>query len=226
MISYDEIYDRFVNLVDDPQLNRAYVENPIQFKKLAYNFLENGLSNFTSPPQICSLLAQQQHPDGNLEIFDGDGGKTYKITMDIPEGADLMGFIAGKPDFDAVIENGEITFSRSVSKGVKCAVEWYTVGGFITNLEQHSGRMSGLSMRQRVVEILARCMVIAWADKEQNFMLDIRNLLNDTDFRLHSPANSLKSKREWVNDLRFEIYTLQTKLDWDLRNITKSHYNY
>ena len=81
-------------------------------------------------------------------------------------------------------------------------------------------------MRQRVVEILARCMVIAWADKEQNFMLDIRNLLNDTDFRLHSPANSLKSKREWVNDLRFEIYTLQTKLDWDLRNITKSHYNY
>ena len=67
---------------------------------------------------------------------------------------------------------------------------------------------------------------IGWADKEQNFMLDIRNLLNDTDFKLHSPANSLKSKMDWVNSLRFEIYTLQTKLDWDLRNITISYYNY
>lgn len=226
MISYGEIYDRFVNLVDDPQLNRAYVENPIQFKKIAYNFLENGLSNFTSPPQICGLLAQQQHPDGSLEIFDGDGGETYTITMKVPEGAEFMGFIAGKPDYNAVVENNQIIFSRPISKGVKCAVEWYTSGAFTADLKYASGEMSTLSMRQRVVEILARCMVIAWADKEQNFMLDIRNLLNDTDFKLHSPANSLKSKREWVNDLRFEIYTLQTKLDWDLRNITKSHYNY
>ncbi len=57
-------------------------------------------------------------------------------------------------------------------------------------------------------------------------MLDIRNLLTDTDFKLYSPANSLKSKKEWVESLRYEIYSLQTKLDWDFRNINKSYYGY
>lgn len=226
MISFTEIYDRFINLVDDPQLNRAYVENPIQFKKLAYNFLINGLSNFTSPPQVSDLLAEQENPDGNLEIFDGNGTNEYQLDMVIPDGVDVMLFIAEKPDKDGYVKNGKAYFSRSVSKGVKCAVEWYSAGAFTADLGKTSGGMKTAALYKRVVEILARCMVIGWADKEQNFMLDIRNLLNDTDFKLHSPANSLKSKMDWVNSLRFEIYTLQTKLDWDLRNITISYYNY
>lgn len=226
MISFTEIYDRFINLVDDPQLNRAYVENPIQFKKLAYNFLINGLSNFTSPPQVSDLLAEQENPDGSLEIFDGNGTNEYQLDMAIPDGADVMLFIANKPDKDGYIKDGKAYFSRSVPKGVKCAVEWYSAGAFTADLDKTAGGMKTAALYKRVIEILARCMVIGWADKEQNFMLDIRNLLNDTDFKLHSPANSLKSKMDWVNSLRFEIYTLQTKLDWDLRNITISYYNY
>lgn len=226
MISYTDIYDRFINLVDDPQLNRAYANNTIQFKKIAYNFLLNGLSNFTAPPQVCDLLAAQQDPEGSMEVFDGDGGKVYTITITIPDDADVVCYIAGKVDPEASIQDNKVTFSQDVATGTNCAVEYYSAGAFTADFGKAAGGMNKASMGKRVEEILARCMVIAWADKEQNFMLDIRNLLNDTDFKLHSPANSLKSKREWVNDLRFEIYTLQNKLNWDLRNVSTSYYGY
>ena len=226
MIVFSDIYDRFVNIVDDPQINKAYVTNPIKFQKLCYKFLINGLSYFTHPIKVASMMSLQQNPAGEAEAFAGDGGTTYTITMTIPEGALVVCSIGQKPDPFAEINGTTVTFSEAVPVGKYCFVEWYVGGAFTADFGLAAGGMDKSTFTRRAVEIISKSMVVGWADKEQNFLLDIRNLLNDTDFKLHSPANSLKSKREWVESLRYDVYSAQNTLDWDLRNQTKSYYGY
>ena len=226
MIAYTDIYQRFINEVDDPQLNKAYATNPIQFQKLCYVFLENGLVYFTAPIKAAEMLAVREIPYGQTEYFDGDGGSVYPLTMIIPEGAEVVCMIGKDIDYEATVANGVATFSKAVPSGTVCSVDYYVTTGFTGDFSKTCGAMNLASFTQRIVELLAKAMVVAWADKEQNFMLDIRNLLNDTDFKLHSPANSLKTKTDWVKDLRYDIYSIQNKLDWDLRHQNRSKYNY
>ena len=230
MIAYTDVYNRFINEIDDPQLNKACATNKIEFYKLCYKFLVNGLAYFTAPHRAAELLAVREEPVGQTEVIEGDGSQTYALELDIPEGADIVcGVVSGttrKIDYGATVSNGSVTFSNALEAGETGYVEYYVAGKFNGDFGKTCGNMNKLSFSQRVVEILAKAMVVAWADKEQNFMLDIRNLLNDTDFKLHSPANSLKTKTEWVKDLKYDIYSIQNKLDWDLRHQNKSYYGY
>lgn len=236
MIQFSDIYERTVNLIDDPDINRAYLTNTIEFQKIMYNFLINGLSYVTAPIKVCDMLAQYNKPTGETEVGYCEAGKqTYKVEMIIPEDAEIVFYIdtpnkkgvlikqQAEAAYDATAKT--VTFVKDVSDGEQYEVEWYKTGSFTANFTQ-AGAAIGNSMTKRVIELLARTTVIAWAEKEQNFLLDIRNLLNDTDFKLHSPANSLKTKTDWVKDLQFEIYSLQNKLDWDLRNRSVSYYGY
>ena len=236
MIQFSDIYERTVNLIDDPDINRAYLTNTIEFQKIMYNFLINGLSYFTAPTKVCDMLAQYDEPTGETEIGACEAGEqAYKVDMDIPEDAEVV-FYIDTPNKKGVLVKQQaeatynaadktVTFITEVKDGEQYEIEWYKSGTFTGDFGE-TGRAIGSSMGKRVIEILARTTVIAWAEKEQNFLLDIRNLLNDTDFKLHSPANSLKTKTEWVNGLQFEIYSLQNKLDWDLRNRSVSWYGY
>ena len=236
MIQFSDIYERTVILIDDPDINRAYLTNTIEFQKIMYNFLINGLSYFTNPINVADALAQYDKPTGETEVGAcKTGEQTYEVTMDIPEDAEIV-FYIDTPNKKGVLVKQQaeatynetdktVTFITEVKDGEQYEVEWYKAGAFTGNFVD-AGKAIGSSMTKRVEEILARTTVIAWAEKEQNFLLDIRNLLNDTDFKLHSPANSLKTKTEWVNSLQFEIYSLQTKLDWDLRNRSVSWYGY
>lgn len=236
MIQFSDIYERTVNLIDDPDINRAYLTNTIEFQKIMYNFLINGLSYITHPIKVTDALAQYNKPTGETEVGACETGKqTYDVEMDIPEDAEVVFYIdtpnkkgvlvkqQAEATYDATDKT--VTFVKPVSDGEQYEIEWYKAGEFTADFTQ-AGAAIGSSMTKRVIEILARTTVIAWAEKEQNFLLDIRNLLNDTDFKLHSPANSLKTKTEWVNSLQFEIYSLQNRLDWDLRNRSVSWYGY
>lgn len=237
MISNNDIYERTINLIDDPDLNRYYLTNKIEFQKVMYKFLLNGLSYFTAPTKVCDMLADQTAPDGEAEVDKGTGALEYKTTMAIPENAEVAFYIYQKDSkgrlkknrVSAEIEEREdgncVVFQQPVTTDEQYEIQWYTAGAFNGNFD-NAGAAIGSSMGKRVIEILARTTVIAWAEKEQNFLLDIRNLLNDTDFKLYSPANSLEKKKDWVESLRFEIYSLQNKLDWDLRNRSVSRYGY
>lgn len=236
MIQFSDIYERTVNLIDDPDINRAYLTNTIEFQKIMYNFLINGLSYFTNPTKVSDALAQYDKPTGETEVGACETGKqTYKVDIDIPEDAEVVFYIDVPNKKGALVKqqaeatynatDKTVTFITEVKDGEQYEIEWYKAGAFTADFV-NAGKAIGSSMTKRVEEILARTTVIAWAEKEQNFLLDIRNLLNDTDFKLHSPANSLKTKTEWVNSLQFEIYSLQNKLDWDLRNRSVSWYGY
>lgn len=228
MITNKEIYQRVVHLIDDPDINSFYLSNIIDFQKTLYPFLVNGVGIITAPTSVSDILTQTDPPQGTMEIIEGNGGAAYSLTMPHIENCDVVCYIDGVPDASAVYnqESNSVQFSSDVPEGTKAAVEFYFAGGFTGDFSKIAGKFPVASLTERVKDLLAKATVIAWADKQKNFLLDIRNLLNDTDFKLHSPANALKSKMEWVDDLREEIFNLQNKLDWDLRNRNRSFYGY
>lgn len=228
MITNLEVYNRAVNLIDDPDISRAYYSNPVKFQKIMYPFLLNGISTITAPTGVCALLAAREDPVGTTEVFEGTGATEYALSTTPPDGAEFACYIGNKYDSNAqyITENNSVVFSRPVEVGESCSVEWYTAGEFTGDFSQVNGRLPLSSLVDRVVDLLARATVISWASKEKNFLLDIRNLLTDTDFKLHASSSVLKSKISWLEDLRFEFYNLQNKLDWDLRNQNRSWYGY
>lgn len=228
MILNKDIYTRAVYLFDDPDILSAFSNNLIQFQKIMYPFLLNGVNIITAPTGVSELLSSQTPPVGQTEIVNGTGESTYTLSITPVPNADIVIYNGTTIDTGASYnaEGNSVTFSSPLNVGDTGYVEWYYGGAFTGDFVKAAGTFPVNSLQQRVIDMLARATVISWADKEKNFLLDIRNLLNDTDFHLHSPASSLKSKIEWVNNLRLELFNLQNKLDWDLRNQNRSYYGY
>ena len=236
MIQFSDIYERTVNLIDDPDINRAYLTNTVEFQKIMYAFLINGLSYITHPIKVCDALAQYDKPTGKTEVGACETGKqTYDVEMDIPEDAEVVFYIdtpnkkgvlvkqQAEATYDATAKT--VTFIKPVSDGEQYEIEWYKAGAFTADFVQ-AGKAIGVSMTKRVIELLARTTVIAWAECKQNDLLESMINIYQAEFKTHSPANLLSEKRQLVESLRFEIYSLQNTFDWDLRNRSVSWYGY
>lgn len=218
-LTFKSIYEKAINLFDDPIIQRAYVEDTVRWERMMYPHLENGVNQFSNPTKIAYLLVDQKLPIGQVEVFEGNGTAVYNTGADFtPEAdADFSFRIGTQYDRSATYENGVVTFSREVPVGSKCEVRWYSAGQFNTDFrEAASATTSASVIAYKVRDILARALVVSWATNEEDFVLDIRRNLNDTDFKLYSEANSIRSKVEWVNQLKFQLDTLTTKLAWDL----------
>lgn len=219
MLEFKDIYNKAINLFDDPIIQRAYMEDVVRWEKLMYPYLENGIVLFNSPTKIAFLLVDQTPPDGYIDIFDGDGTATYNLTSTPKEGADFSYIIDGRYDYGAKYNatTNSVTFSKIVPVGSKCSAEWYYAGCFNTDFKKaQSPQVSADVIAYRVKEILSRALVLNWATDEQNFLLDIKNVLTDTDFKLYSPANSVRAKVEWKKSIEYEFDTMKNNLGWDL----------
>ena len=218
-LTFKSIYEKAINLFDDPIIRRSYIEDTVRWERQMYPHLENGISQFSNPTKIAYLLVDQKLPSGQVEVFDGNGTAVYNVSADfVPEeGAEFSFRIGTQYDHAARYDNGVVTFSREVPTGSKCGVEWYSPGQFNTDFkEAASPTTSAAVIAYKVRDILARALVLAWATNEEDFLLDIRRNLNDTDFKLYSEANSIRSKVEWANQLKFQLDSLTTKLAWDV----------
>ena len=218
-LTFKSIYEKAINLFDDPIIRRSYMEDTVRWERQMYPHLENGINQFSNPTKIAYLLVDQKLPSGQVEVFDGNGTAVYNVSADfVPEeGAEFSFRIGTQYDHAARYDNGVVTFSREVPAGSKCGVEWYFPGQFNTDFkEAASPTTSAAVIAYKVRDILARALVLAWATNEEDFLLDIRRNLNDTDFKLYSEANSIRSKVEWVNQLKFQLDSLTTKLAWDV----------
>lgn len=219
MVLFKDIYKKAINLFDDPDIQKAYVFDTVRWEKLMYPHLISGLAMFNSPTKISSLLVDQVDPIGKIETFDGNGSNTYFLGSTPVENCDFCFMIQGKIDKGAVYntQTNSVVFSKNVETGAECSAEWYFCGGFNTDFKSAAtSNISSNVILSRVKEILARALVLEWAEKEKNFALDIRNILTDTDFKLYSPANSVKAKVEWVKQLKYDFDSMINKLSWDL----------
>ena len=60
-------------------------------------------------------------------------------------------------------------------------------------------------------------LVMAWAEGERNELLDIRNLMTDSDFKISNNGIILNSKNKWLDQLQNETLRLKNKLGWNVR---------
>ena len=219
VLAFKDIYNKAINLFDDPIIQRAYVEDVVRWEKLMYPHLENGIPLFINPTKISYLLADQTLPTGQIDIFEGNGGTIYTTSITPKEGSDFSFLIDGHNDYTATYDpsNNTVVFSKPVPIGSKCSIEWYYPGCFNTDFSSAAApTISSAIIAYRVKEILSRALVLSWATDEQNFLLDIKNLLTDTDFKLYSPANSVRAKVEWKKTIEYEFDTLTNNLAWEL----------
>ena len=72
-------------------------------------------------------------------------------------------------------------------------------------------------VEQMVQNILARLLVKSWAEEERNLLLDIRNIMQDSDFKITGNDKILTSKNKWVDQLDTEVLQYQNRLAWIIR---------
>jgi hypothetical protein len=64
--------------------------------------------------------------------------------------------------------------------------------------------------------ILSKIIVKYWMAKNVQQTLQFKNILDDHDFKLHSPAGNLKAKQDYLNNLKEEIS--QILIDYSYKN--------
>ena len=214
-ISFAEIYEKSIGLFDDPYLTKAYNSSPIHFQKLMYTYLQNGISLFNNPLDISLQLSNFTPPKGTMETFEKDGDKTTFVLdadFEIIEGSFYEYMVDNKivkGSFDATERT--VTFPLV---GDTYSFEQYYSGEFDVDLSIVGGSNTQRMAAVSVKDILARTLVRAWSEEKRNFLLDIQNILNDTDFKLHPASAALRSKTLWVQQLESETAELSNKLGW------------
>ena len=220
MILFSEIFARAIRLFDDPEINRLYATNQVAFAKKMRPFLVNGLGKFVTPIIIASMTNDYDDADGKIEIFDGADTDTYTLSTIPAENAELCCMIDGKIDFLATYnaETQSVTFSKVVTSEQQCSVEWYYAGAFTADFTK-SGAFgtNSATVVEQTKNILAHCLALSWAEQSKNFLLDIRNWLQDTDFKLYSPAHAIESKIKWHKDVERGLDDLTNSLGWLVR---------
>lgn len=219
MISFNNIYEQAVSLFDDPEITEAYDNNKIKFAKLMYPFLNSSLSLFTNPSMIGRMLSDYIEPIGTMEIFDSDG-ETLEFELSfVPNEDCLFECLADgkRVDFSYDKNLNKIIFVDKIEKDKQYSVECYYFGGFNTDLKVTDNVSIDRDIKNKTISILARLLVFSWGEKTKNFLLDIENILTDTDFSLHPASNALNAKINFIQQITEETYQLQNKLGHIIR---------
>ena len=219
MIKFEDIYDKAIALFDDPKITIAYNTNKIVFYKMMYSFLQNGISQFNNPVQIGMILSNFTEPKGQIEIFEADlVTKDFLVEMIMLPNSKLQyiengNFVNGSYNEDTKI----VSFVNILDLGQEYILESYFPGQFNDSFNITSDTIKDQWIVNQIKDILARLLVKSWAENTRNFLLDIKLLLSDTDFKLHPAAPLLKSKNEWLKQLDNEVVQMQGKLSWNIR---------
>lgn len=230
MILFSEIYAKSIALFDDPKITKAYNTNEVQFYKLMYTYLQNAIALFNNPISIGTRLSLYNTPNGVMDIYESDGGKnTFPIddsidlhdpSLDGNKGRYAHVYIQDNKYVEAEIDYDErtITFPEVLPAGKQYAFEQYYIGEFTGDFTKLSkAENADIFIVNQIKDILARLLVKAWGEEERNLLLDIRNLMQDSDFKITGNDRILKSKNAWIDQLDAEILQIQNRLAWEIR---------
>ena len=222
-ILFSDIYTKAIALFDDPKITVAYNTNMVQFEKIMYTYLQNAIMMFNNPLSITIRLSNFNPPRGQMCVIEADGiNNTFPLEEDF-EIIDnsvytyIEGDITVKGELDK--ENKIVIFPDVLPQGQQYAVEQYYPGEFLDDFVDFNRNTNrgDLMVKQQIQDILARLLVKSWAEEERNMLLDIRNIMQDSDFKLTSNDRTLNSKNAWVDQLDSEILQYQNRLAWMIR---------
>lgn len=226
---FTDIYTKAIALFDDPKITMAYASNMIQFDKLMYTYLQNAIGLFDNPLGISMRLSMYNPPIGTTETFEGNGQDS---TFQLDENFELLdnclyGYMEGDNYVEGVlnVEDRTVTFPNVLPEGQVYSFEQYFPGEFLDEFEDFNvNAPKGNNMvLNRIKDILARLLIKAWGEEERNFLLDIRNLMQDSDFKIMSNDRILNSKNKWIAQLTDEIQQYQNRLAWTIRFMNGSY---
>ena len=188
MTSNINIYDKAIASLDDPILTKTYTESKIDFCYKMHTFLARAISLFNTPSaefeKLQNALISPMEEESSVEA----DGKTTEFSLSISMMGKAIREVRenGKIKEDGYyFKNNEIVFNKPPMRGSKITVRQYYPGGF------------NISLEPLEETILALLLVSCWAEKEENFLLDIRRLLTTSDFKLNDSASVLRSKVNW-----------------------------
>lgn len=222
IIPFQDIYAKAIGLFDDPKITAAYNSNLMQFYKLMYVYLQNSISLFNNPLSVVKIISDFEEPNGQMQIFESDGVQTTFILdedFQLKENS-IYHYIANGKTIDAVVDkkNRTVSFPYALQKGEQFSIEQYYIGQFNCNFSiLASSKVEQLNIISYIKDILARLLIKSWGENQRNFLLDIQNILTDSDFNVHSSSNALRAKNSWVKQLDEEILQYQNKLAWNIR---------
>ena len=108
-----------------------------------------------------------------------------------------------------------VTFYRKLSEGDTWGFAWFYAGAFTSDFSDCLRSDFPMNaIMEKVINILAYATLSAWGDKEVGRVLEVRNILTDTDFKMYSPANSARAKVEWRDQMNKDMDTLISELTW------------
>jgi hypothetical protein len=172
-----------------------------------YNFLNISIPLFLMPKIIQVKLLDKTNPVGFIELFNGDGIHNNFVLSTIPTLDAFFCYQVGGAivtgTYDSITNS--VTLSSIPPIGTdNINIEWYDTGKF------------NLTLSDREENILSLLLVQCWAFKEQNFLLDIRRLLSDSDFHLGSEANSIRAKENWYTSIRENAMQEMKNYSWNV----------
>lgn len=205
-VSFTEIYNQALSRLDDPILLKTYKENSQEFYRVMYWRLRAAIADFTIPESTVYILQDYTEPVFYSESIEAAGNQTTFELSDseiILEDALILNVsVDGLSADEYSITDNKIVFDDAVDEGSEVSVVYYKDGMF-------NGELSRTEQ-----EILSLFVVKAWAEKERNFLLDIRRLISDKDFKLISEANSLREKNNWYTAIREEAENKMKFFSW------------
>ena len=204
-----DIYSRAINRFDDPHITSAYNSNPIEFFEIMSGYLDNAIPYFTVPSKMLSILADKTAPSGETELFSGNGTTDIFVLTTTPTADAYFYGEINDVRYEITYNSltNSVTFPIDAPIGVENVLaQWYGTGQF------------NQTLTDRQITILSGLLLQCWSEKEMNFLLDIRRLLNDTDYKMGVEATNMMSKAKWFNGIR-ELNENEMKMySWDVYN--------
>lgn len=224
IIPFQDIYAKAIGLFDDPKITVAYNSNLMQFYKLMYVYLQNSISLFNNPLSVVQLISNFEEPNGQMEIFESNGTQTVFVLDDafqLKENS-IYHYVANGVEVSGKLdkENRTVSFPVSLKEGEQYSIEQYCIGQFNCDFTvMGASKLEQINIINNIKDILARLLIKSWGENKRNFLLDIQNILTDSDFNVHSSSNALRAKNSWIEQLDGEILQYQNKLAWNIRMI-------
>jgi hypothetical protein len=203
--SYMSIYNLAITRFDDPILSKLYLENSQDFFETMNKKMSLAIAEFTMPASAVVKLADRIEPIFYKEVFNGDDiKKEFTLTeITLSEDALVEARVNGiLVNIDTIVGN-VITLENIPQEGVEnVEISAYIDGSF------------NQTLTDREKNILSLWIVKVWAEREKNFLLDIRRLIGDKDFKIISESNSLREKSNWYTSIREEASKKMNSLSW------------
>ena len=226
MIYFYDIFEKSMSIFDDPDLSRKYYEDQAGFQSDMRDYLMVGKNKFTYPTAITDKLIVCDEAVGYMESDSGNGTDTYTLEQTVANNGEKVGFtfaVNGKPiQAQYTAEDNSVTFERNIEATETWSVSWFYAGAFSADFSDCLRSDFPMdAIMDKVVTILAYALLSTWGDKEVGRVLEVRNILTDTDFKMYSPANSARAKVEWRNQMNRDMDTLVSELNWRIMSTPK-----